>query len=66
VIQMKLLDKIRFGTEKDGKKTSSKSLDIGKSDKLESIVDSYDSVREDSKTSMKSMSKSSKKKEDLY
>jgi hypothetical protein len=61
---MKLLDKIRFGTERTGRKTSSKSLDIGKSEKLESIVDSYDSVREDSGRDT-SMSNSSKKK-DLY
>jgi len=62
---MKLLDKIRFGTERTGRKSSSKSLDIGKSEKLESIVDSYDSVREDSGRDT-SMSKSSKKKKDLY
>ncbi len=63
---MKLLDKIRFGTERTGRKTSSKSLDIGKSEKLESIVDSYDSVREDSGSKDMSMNKSSKKKKDLY
>lgn len=62
---MKLLDKIRFGTERQGRKTSRKNLDIGKSEKLESIVDSYDSVREDSGNDM-SISKSSKKKKDLY
>jgi len=63
---MKLLDKIRFGTERTGRKSSSKSLDIGKSEKLESIVDSYDSVREDSRSKDMSMNKSSKKKKDLY
>lgn len=61
---MNLLDKIRFGTRRTGKKTSRKSLDIGKSEKLESIVDSYDSIRENSGRDT-SMSKSSKKK-DLY
>lgn len=62
---MSILDKIKKSTTKNGRKNSRKSLDIGKSKGLESIVDSYDSVREDSKTSMKSMSNSSKKK-DLY